>query len=715
MAKWAFRSISLMHGSKDTMRGQMTIAQMEEAVSELLPEHPTHIELTCPINEPEEYPSPQPLPGYIEKWVGVIRSFGLNVYWRNAWIEFEKDNSNPAKGLYDADRRTPTSPNPRALGTYNGVISGIDTNSYGYRSWNWIKTHGSLIVKGDAIGLMPEPENQGIGTGQYDMFSSNAVFGQWIVDMWKLTEDALATLGYQPGDILTSMQSINGGTVQSGQVNVSFWSQLPRMAIDHYIPSGTYSSSLDAIYANSGNRDLYIAEYGTTGGVGNPSTDQERANMIEADFATFASKDYVKGVNYWQAFGGSPDASERIMNSSTFQIDQPLSAGVIAAYYLAQTPDPTPPPDPDPEPEPEPEPEPNPEPEPELPTIVTGKKRHQIIVKDKAGNIIGEVSNWFNLKFSDQINNFGQASFDVPIDSSDAEKLISLRRYEVDIYEDGVVVWSGEQVNADTTLQANDSILVSVTCYTYLEMWNARYTPEYIRYDLLDQAEILKRLMQFSQSKIDGDFGFTFAPITPTKNRDREYELDNIMEAIINMTNVIDGIDVWFDSNKVTRFGDPKRGVDKSNQFSFEYGVNVLKMAISDNFSSPANTAFAIGSSDGVEQMIRQYIDQSTRGIYKLREQTISAIDVSEESTLIGKAQDLVNQNKAARRTIRITQIPNTSPSLAQLFLGDSVGVRAKKGRYDIKSPFRILGYECKVGNVGESNIDWIVADYQGT
>ena len=201
------------------------------------------------------------------------------------------------------------------------------------------------------------------------------------------------------------------------------------------------------------------------------------------------------------------------------------------------------------------------------------------------------------------------------------------------------MVWSGEQANADITLQANNANLITVTCFTYIEMLNARYTPEYIRYEAEDQANILKELVDDSQAKTDGDLGFTFASITPTKDRDREYKLDNIMEAFINMSNVIDGIDFWVDKDKVIHFAE-ERGTDKSNLYSLQWGVNIETLRITDNFSSPANTVYAIGSSDGVTQLVESYADIQTRGIYKLREQTLSAIDVSESDTLLGKAQD---------------------------------------------------------------------------
>lgn len=684
-----------MHLTKDTMRGQLSTVQIQAVVSALSTLHITHIEITCPLDDDADYPAPQPTAGYVQKWVNAIRANNLKVYWRGCWLDFE--------GIYDKPRATPTGSPSRALGTYANVINGTDTSSFSYKSWNWIKTHGSWFQAGDAFGLNPEPENQGVGAGPSNMFSSHAVLGQWMVDLYKLANDAFEnTLGYDPGQILTGMQSINGGTVETNQVGASFWTQIGRVCIDHYIPSGTYSTSLDNISANSGGVDMYIGEYGTTGGVGSPSTDAQRAAMIDADFATFASKSYFKGVNYWQAVGGSPTATERIMSDS-YTLDQPLSSDMISSYYLAQTPV-----------APDPEPEPEPEPEPPATSTPTARRsvRHQILIKDKSGVAIGEISNWFNLKFSDRLNDYGQATFDVPIDSSDAIRLISLRRYEVDILEDGVIVWSGEQVNADVTVIADDANLVTITCYTYLEMLNARYTPLFVRYDpAIDQALILKALVDDSQAKPAGDLGFTFGPITPTQPRIREYKLDNIMECYINMSNVINGIDFWIDSDKVIHTGSPRRGVDKSNQFGFEWKVNILRLQVSDNFSSPANTAYAIGSSEG-EEIVASYVDTQARSTYKLREQTVSAIDVSEGDTLEGKAEDLVNSNKRQRRTIKVSQIPNTTPRLQDLDLGDYINTKFKKGRYDIDSPFRVLGYECSVGQVGESNIQWILSGF---
>ncbi len=334
--------------------------------------------------------------------------------------------------------------------------------------------------------------------------------------------------------------------------------------------------------------------------------------------------------------------------------------------------------------------------------------KYQILVKNKSGVSIGEFSSFFNLKYSDVHNYYGVATFSIPIDSPDAETLVSLRQYDIYIIRDGVVRWAGEQVNADVTIEANSPNLVTITCYSFIEQLNGRLTLPYVRYDATDQAEILKALVVESQARTNGNFGYTFAPIVATKPRDREYKLSNIFEAHVNMTNVINGLDIWCDTDRQIHYSSA-RGEDKSASYILELGVNIQRLTINDNFSSPANTVFAVGSSDGQDQIIESYVDAGARSTYLLREQTLSAIDVSEANTLIDKAQDLVNRNKQLVRTISVDQLPNTTPTIADVDVGDYLRFKMEKGRYDIDLSYRIFGYECSIGQVGEEYVHYVL------
>lgn len=323
---WVIKSIDVMGKSKDTMRAQVSIQNIALICTAIKELGSTHVAISCPLDEYTDYPVPQPISGYLNSWVAAARTAGLKVFFRGMWINFE--------GIYDDQKKTPTSTPSIALGTYTNVINGNDTTSYLYKSWNWIKTHGSLIQAGDIIGFCPEPESQGIGGATSDMFSSYTVMGQWLVDMKKVADHALTnTLGYTQDQVVTGMTSINGGTVQANQISSIYWSQIGRCSIDHYVPYATYSKDLDTIHTNAG-VDIYINEWGTTAGYGGSLSDWMRYEEIVKMYALFNSKSWIKGVNYWQATSAI-DAKENILDYQTFGINP--SGMVIAKYYNNQS------------------------------------------------------------------------------------------------------------------------------------------------------------------------------------------------------------------------------------------------------------------------------------------------------------------------------------------------------------------------------------------
>lgn len=690
MAIWLKKTIDVMHLAKDTMRGQYNQTQINTIINTLATFGPNGIALPIPLNDPADYPSPQPAAGYTEKWLIPIRANGLKVDWRGAFIDFE--------GIYDKPRATPTGTPSRALGVAANVIAGTDTTSYLALIAEWLRDHVDWLEAGDWFGPNPEPENQGVGAGTSNMFSSHAVLKQWLLDIKTVADHVLENeLGFEHEEIITGMTSINGGTIEVGQV--TNLSQNGRVNIDHYIPSGTYSASLDTIHTNAGVDEIYIGEYGTTGGVGAPATDLARSQMIDSDFSTFEAKEYIKGVCYWQAVGGSPTATERILDGENNFIPYPLSQGIIQSYFI------------EPE-EPEPPEPPPPTPTPSNPEIFPQSSipRYQILIRDKEGNTIGEVNNWFNLRFTGRHNNFGNCTFELPATSPDLTRLVSSRRYETLILRNGQIVWSGEQARRDGVLEANSPQMITITSYTFEEQLNHMLTQDFIRFDPeVDQGEILKQLVDYAQSLPSGNLGFTFAPIIPTQPRIREYARYEILTAFINMSNVIGGPDFWIDSDKVIHIVE-NRGSDLSKQVILEFGTNLLRARISEDFSSPINEAIVLGSGFGAEQQVGGYLDTETRDTYGLRRKVVSEIDVTDIENLNGKGQLLVNKNKTALVTINTTQLPNSKPQFGSISIGDTIGIRIREGIFNINTPFRIYGYEVTIGQNGEENVAYTIA-----
>lgn len=335
---------------------------------------------------------------------------------------------------------------------------------------------------------------------------------------------------------------------------------------------------------------------------------------------------------------------------------------------------------------------------------------YQIFARNKAGVIVGEVTDWFNLSFGDKMNNYGKATFDIPNGSPDLAKFIAPRKYETLIKRNGTTIWSGEQALRKVTLRENDANLVTITSYTFPEMLKARFSPFYVRYNSTDQGQIIKLLIDYSQGRTNGDFGFTFASIPTTITRDREYFTYSILEAMINMSNLINGIDFWIDENKVI-YIKPYRGANKQAQYVFEYGVNMLNTQITDDFSSPANTARLLGTGFGTGQLNDEYADASARAEYLLREQKVTDIDVTELATLLDKGENFVNKYRRAVRTIEFQQLPKHHPPLGTLNIGDVTRTRVRDGSYNVDDPCRIYGYDALIGKNGEEYVTWIIAE----
>lgn len=333
---------------------------------------------------------------------------------------------------------------------------------------------------------------------------------------------------------------------------------------------------------------------------------------------------------------------------------------------------------------------------------------YSIKVKDKNGDELGEFTQWTNLNFSEKQNDYGECRFDVPITSSELLDLVAARRYETYVVRNGSVVWSGEQVARSGDLKANSPNYLTIVSRTFFEMLNARYTGAFVRFNNIDQGTILKSLVDTSQALTDGDLGFTFGSHTTGTNRDREYSNQNIMEAFINMSNVINGPDFFITHDKEINIVSFK-GIDKSAQAVLEWGTNLESVNIIEDFSTPANQAIVLGAGFGSSQTIGTSTDTSARATYKLRQQRSSEIDVSGQSVLEAKAQALVRKYKQSLLSLSIVQLPNTNPGFSTVSLGDSIRVKIKEGIYNINNRFRVYGYNVQVDDNNKETISYLV------
>lgn len=333
---------------------------------------------------------------------------------------------------------------------------------------------------------------------------------------------------------------------------------------------------------------------------------------------------------------------------------------------------------------------------------------YEIVVRNKDGDELGKFNDWLQVRFSQRLNNYGTCEFSVPVTSADLTQLVSMRRYETLIKKNGSIVWSGEQANRFGTLSRNSANPITIVSHTFEEMFNAMYTASFVRYEQVDEGQILKNLIDDFQNKTNGDLGFTFGSYLTGTLRDREYENANILDAYVNMSNVINGPDFYVTHDKVINIV-PFKGVDRSKQVIFEWGINIEGVDINEDFSNPASEVIGLGAGFGSEQLRSVQADANVQKIIGLRQQSVSEVDVSIQSTLDQKTLSALGMYKQPVLMLSMTQLSTTFPHFGMLQVGDLVRFRAREGIFNINNTFRIYGYDAIVSKDGKESISYIL------
>lgn len=331
---------------------------------------------------------------------------------------------------------------------------------------------------------------------------------------------------------------------------------------------------------------------------------------------------------------------------------------------------------------------------------------------DKSNIFLGEIFNFKNLKFNKRLNNYGQCSFDIEIDDVAAGTLISLRKYTVWIYKvtntGDVLVWSGEQVRRTGKLNSDENDWCTIYCYDWLYLFKDRYTASKVIYDGIDAGLIAFGMIDTSQLKPNGSFGITQGTIATTQNRDRTYYNQNIMEAIVNLSDVIGGFDFEITNDRVFNVYTIK-GNDLTNSVILEYTRNLQSVSIDEDFTNPVNNAIVLGEVFGGTELSRiERIDSTSQLASKLREKVMTADDVIDLDTLNSKGDAMLAKYKVP--LIKVTfELIKSSVSITSFSLGDLIRLIIKKGIYNYNNDFRIFEWEVSIDEVNTEKISLIL------
>lgn len=339
---------------------------------------------------------------------------------------------------------------------------------------------------------------------------------------------------------------------------------------------------------------------------------------------------------------------------------------------------------------------------------------YRVIIKDKAGNSLGELINYRSIKFGKRLNNYGQAEFDIMTADPKAATFISLRKNTIEIHREIntslTKVWAGEQATSRAELKDSGDNWASVYCFSWFEQLFHRYTAAEVIFSDTDQGAIASSLINttnaLDQTRVN------VGTVATTKDRDREYNNQNIGEAIINLANLSSGFDFEVDEDGDFN-ADWILGADKTNSVIFKYGHNIKNATVIEDFSSPVNKAIVLGEATTETTLQRvERNDAALQAEYGLREDRLQEMDIVGISTLQDKGDAAIRKYGVPLFKVEFELVRNLAPSIDSFDVGDGIRLIIQDGIYDIDEQFRVFEWEVTYDSAGTEKLKLTLGNF---
>jgi hypothetical protein len=311
-----------------------------------------------------------------------------------------------------------------------------------------------------------------------------------------------------------------------------------------------------------------------------------------------------------------------------------------------------------------------------------------------------------NLQFTYILNSPGSCSFFLPLqDMRTMRDTLDPGRTEIHIVrKDKGRVWGGYLYTALASLKGE----VQFGGEGWFSELRRRLIDSTKTYVGVDQFDIAWDLIDFTQLKTDGGLGFTRGPeVDSAVLRTRTYnayERKNLGEAIEELAAVEDGFDFEIDANKVFHMYYPRKGV-ATPVHHLSLGKNIRGLSWHLDATDTYNEVTALGSGEGASQLRSVAVDTALRASYKLKQKTVSFIDVSVQGTLDDHAAEELRLAKDVRDNPQLSAILTPDMPFGSIVVGDAVHVHCHLGFVEIHKDYRVVSITVAVSNEGEEAI----------
>jgi len=346
-------------------------------------------------------------------------------------------------------------------------------------------------------------------------------------------------------------------------------------------------------------------------------------------------------------------------------------------------------------------------------TFLFGRKFkiYTLIIKDKNGNKINEITNHQGFSYNFELNRAGSCDIKPNINFGGKFTMANLYPYQsyLDIYRHNVKVWGGflNKISGDVGPVTGD---MTLNFAGYLKLLEKMYIgPLGETYTGIDQGTILWTMLNNYQLLPNGDFGITCGDVTTGIVRDRTYSaFKNIYDAFIEMTEVINGCDIEITAEKIFN-----SYAHKGHRLLhvFEYGKNINNFSFSINGDTIQNYCVAVGSGEDTDLLYSPAHNIQSQEKYGLLQGIIQKSDVNIVDTLTEYAQSSVKENGEPVSIFSLNAVVTNDPPLMGYLVGDEIRCIVKKGWVDFDTYKRIKKISVNVDTEEKENIS---VEFQG-
>jgi hypothetical protein len=312
---------------------------------------------------------------------------------------------------------------------------------------------------------------------------------------------------------------------------------------------------------------------------------------------------------------------------------------------------------------------------------------YSILITDPNGVLLADLSNLCAKRHFLLVRN-GEGSIDLSLNLTAAEQLADDLGYrgqfyglfasglnEIRVMRGARPFVGGQILEALPSLDATGGTL-DLKAEGYLGLFKDRqlWPDDTLNYTSIDIGQLAWSRINQTQSKPNGDWGFTMGEIQPSRSI---VEIQNafgqsIRDLLVSYTELSDSGDFEFTADKQFNWHYPGLGQDQFD-LPFQWGGNIAKLSAARNGAQLANIVISRGSGNGGAQLAQSATDSSSLAIFKRRERVFDYASVPNTAYLDSQGDERLRTNAYPLVLPAITLDGNKRPFLGAYWLGDRV------------------------------------------